>query len=311
MIEESASTNGDVADRFRSGEGEGLVLAAEHQTAGRGRLGREWVTPARTSLTVSFLLVPEGVPADRWPWLPLLTGIAAAAAVRRVTGVQVALKWPNDVLADDHKLGGILLERVEHGGSAAAVVGIGINCHQSHDELPVPEATSLAIVTGGPVDRSALLTALVEELEARYDEWAAGPTCGRRTSSCAPRPDSRCRWRPGWRGGRRGGGRRRGRPARRTHLGRGGAPRRRGRCLRPPGGPDRADRPWHDRPVAISPRLLNEGEHVVLSTRTHVKALILPAVVLIVVAGLAGYLSAARRGPRGHLAVGDLGDHGR
>jgi BirA family transcriptional regulator, biotin operon repressor / biotin---[acetyl-CoA-carboxylase] ligase len=174
VVDRSASTNADVAERFRSGEDEGLVLAAEHQTDGRGRMGREWVTPARSSLTVSFLLVPEGVPPERWPWLPLLTGVAAAAAVRRVTGVQVALKWPNDVLAEDHKLGGILLERVERDGSAAAVVGIGINCHQAQEELPVPEATSLAIVTGGPVDRSALLAALVEELGNRYDEWASG-----------------------------------------------------------------------------------------------------------------------------------------
>ncbi len=174
VVDEAPSTNAELADRFRSGESEGLVLAAEHQTAGRGRLGREWVTPARSSLTVSFLLVPDGVPAERWPWLPLLTGIAAAAAVRRVTGVEVSLKWPNDVLAGDHKLGGILLERVEHDGSAAAVVGIGINCAQTADELPVPEATSLAIVTGAPVDRSALLTALVEELEGRYDAWRAG-----------------------------------------------------------------------------------------------------------------------------------------
>jgi BirA family biotin operon repressor/biotin-[acetyl-CoA-carboxylase] ligase len=174
VVDEAASTNAAVADRFRGGEQEGLVLAAEHQTAGRGRLGREWVTPARSSLTVSFLLVPEGAPAERWPWLPLLTGIAAAAAVRRTTGVQVSLKWPNDVLADDHKLGGILLERVEHDGSAAAIVGIGINCAQTSDELPVPGATSLALVTGGPVDRSALLAALVEELEARYDDWRAG-----------------------------------------------------------------------------------------------------------------------------------------
>jgi BirA family biotin operon repressor/biotin-[acetyl-CoA-carboxylase] ligase len=174
VVEESTSTNADLGDRFRAGEREGLVLAAEHQTAGRGRLGREWVTPARSSVTVSFLLVPDGVPAERWPWLPLLTGIAAADAVRRVTGVQVSLKWPNDVLADDHKVGGILLERVEHDGAAAAVVGVGINCDQQDDELPVPEATSLAIVTGGPVDRSALLAALVEELETRYDEWSSG-----------------------------------------------------------------------------------------------------------------------------------------
>jgi BirA family biotin operon repressor/biotin-[acetyl-CoA-carboxylase] ligase len=174
VVEESASTNADVAARFQGGEEEGLVLVAEHQTAGRGRLGREWVTPARSSLTVSFLLVPGDVPAERWPWLPLLTGVAAAAAVRRVTGVEVDLKWPNDVLADAHKLGGVLLERVEHDGVAAAVVGVGINCAQSADELPVPEATSLWIVTGKPTDRSALLTALVEELAARYDEWRSG-----------------------------------------------------------------------------------------------------------------------------------------
>jgi len=174
VVEESASTNADVAERFRAGEREGLVLVAEHQTAGRGRLGREWVTPARSSLTVSFLLVPGDVPAERWPWLPLLTGVAAASAVHRVTGVEVDLKWPNDVLADGHKLGGILLERVEDGGAAAAVVGIGINCTQTIGELPVPEATSLAIVTGGPVDRSSLLAALVEELAERYDEWRAG-----------------------------------------------------------------------------------------------------------------------------------------
>jgi len=174
VVEETTSTNADVAERFRNGEEEGLVLVAEHQSAGRGRLGREWVSPARSSLTVSFLLLPGDVPAERWPWLPLLTGLAAAVAVRRVTGVEVDLKWPNDVLADGRKLGGILLERVEGPGSAAAVVGIGINCAQSQDELPVPEATSLALVSGGPVDRSALLAALLEELGERYDEWRSG-----------------------------------------------------------------------------------------------------------------------------------------
>lgn len=174
VVEQTPSTNAAVAERFRAGAGEGLVLVAEHQTAGRGRLGREWVTQPRSSLTVSFLLVPEGVPAERWPWLPLMTGIAAAGAVRRVTGIEVDLKWPNDLLAEGDKLGGILLERVEHDGAAAAVVGIGINCAQTPTELPVPEATSLAIVTGAPVDRSALLVALVEEVAARYDEWLSG-----------------------------------------------------------------------------------------------------------------------------------------
>ena len=113
------STNADVADRFRAGEGEGLVLVAEHQTAGRGRLGREWVSPAPR---VADRLLPAGAPDGRrrrrWAWLPLLTGVATAGAVRRATGVEVDLKWPNDVLAGGLKLGGILLERVEHDGSA-------------------------------------------------------------------------------------------------------------------------------------------------------------------------------------------------
>jgi BirA family biotin operon repressor/biotin-[acetyl-CoA-carboxylase] ligase len=177
VVEETTSTNADVADRFRDGEEEGLVLVAEHQSSGRGRLGREWVAPTHSSLTVSFLLVPHA-PPERWPWLPLLTGVAAASAVRRVTGVEVELKWPNDVLSGGLKLGGILLERVERAGrsgpEAAAVVGIGINCAQSGDELPVPHATSLAILTGAPVDRGAVLAGLVEELGALYEQWESG-----------------------------------------------------------------------------------------------------------------------------------------
>ncbi len=174
VVDEVASTNAAVAERFAAGETEGLVLAAELQTAGRGRLDREWVAPARSSLTVSFLLVPDGAAPERWPWLPLLAGTAAAVAVRRVTGAEVALKWPNDVLAEDRKLGGLLLERVGRGADAAAVVGIGLNCDQAQEELPVPDATSLRLVTGAPVDRTVLLGALVEELAARYDEWRAG-----------------------------------------------------------------------------------------------------------------------------------------
>ena len=168
-VAETSSTNADVAERFRGGEAEGLVLVAEHQTSGRGRLGREWVAPPGSSLIVSFLLTPD-VPPERWPWLPLLTGLAAAEAVRRVTGVEAGLKWPNDVLVDGQKLAGILLERVD----AAAVVGIGINVSQTREELPVPEATSLALVADAPVDRWALLRALGEELARRYDELRAG-----------------------------------------------------------------------------------------------------------------------------------------
>ncbi len=173
-VAETSSTNADVGARFRSGEVEGLVLVADQQTRGRGRLDREWVTSPGSSLLVSFLLVPEGVPAERWPWLPLLTGVATADAVRRVTGVEVDLKWPNDVLAGGQKVAGILVERVESGERAAAVVGIGINVSQTVEELPVPEATSLALVADEPVDRRELLRALGEELGRRYDDLVAG-----------------------------------------------------------------------------------------------------------------------------------------
>ncbi len=244
VVEHTASTNADVAERFRGGEGEGLVLVAEHQTAGRGRLGREWVTPARSSLTLSVLLVPgEDVAAERWPWLPLMAGVAAAAAVRRVTGVEVELKWPNDVLADGHKLGGLLLERVERDGEAAAVVGIGINCSQTREELPIPEATSLALVTGAPVDRLTLVTTLVEELAAHYDRWRGGDDLRAEYLELLPNPrPAGAGGRAGRRGDRRGGRRRRGRAARRTHRERGGASRRRGRGLRAMIGPWRSPR---------------------------------------------------------------------
>jgi BirA family biotin operon repressor/biotin-[acetyl-CoA-carboxylase] ligase len=173
-VAETSSTNADVSERFRSGATEGLVLVADHQTKGRGRLGREWVTSPRSSLIVSFLLVPDGLAPERWPWLPLLTGIATAEAVRRVTGVRVDLKWPNDVLVDERKVGGILVERVDEGGRAGAVVGIGINVSQSREELPVPEASSLALVADSPVDRSELLHALTDEIGRRYDDLVAG-----------------------------------------------------------------------------------------------------------------------------------------
>lgn len=174
---EVGSTNAALAERFRAGERAGLVLVAEHQSAGRGRLGREWVVAPGSSLTVSVLLEPDAAP-ERWAWLPLLTGVAAARAVGDVAaeGIAVALKWPNDVLLGEaeEKVGGILLERVEHEGRVAAVVGVGLNVHQRRDELPVDTATSLALA-GVEVGREALLSALLRRLAAAYDAWAGGP----------------------------------------------------------------------------------------------------------------------------------------
>lgn len=185
MVEETGSTNADLGELARAGEAEGVLLATELQTSGRGRLGRTWTAPARSGLAFSMLLRPD-VPPDRLSWAPLLTGVTVASAVRRLTGfgaagdrffpgadgdteVEAVLKWPNDVLVGDRKLAGILVEKV----GDAIVVGVGLNVSLHEDELPVPTATSLAI-EGAPLsDRASLLRAVAREFEGRYREWAA------------------------------------------------------------------------------------------------------------------------------------------
>jgi len=170
VVDETASTNADVAERAKAGEEAGLVVVAEHQTAGRGRLDRTWETPARAALTFSVLVRPT-VDPSRWPWLPLITGLAVAAGVRRTTGLSnVGVKWPNDVLVDGGKAAGILLERVDTPSGPAAVIGVGINVSTTADELPVPTATSLAIA-GADVDRAALLRAVLGELANVLEQW--------------------------------------------------------------------------------------------------------------------------------------------
>jgi BirA family biotin operon repressor/biotin-[acetyl-CoA-carboxylase] ligase len=188
VLEESPSTNAYLTDRARAGAAPGLAVAAEHQSAGRGRLNRAWVTPPRAALTVSLLVRPDRVPLARWPWLPLLTGLAVRDAVRRVAGVECALKWPNDVLVDGRKVAGILVERVERPAGAVAVVGIGVNGTTTRDELPVDTATSLLLEGATSVDRTHLLGDLLREFTQRYDAWVAAAGEGLRlqyTAACS------------------------------------------------------------------------------------------------------------------------------
>jgi BirA family biotin operon repressor/biotin-[acetyl-CoA-carboxylase] ligase len=179
VLDESPSTNAYVARRARDGEAPGLVVVTEHQTAGRGRLDRVWVTPRGAALTLSLLVAPA-VPPVRWPWLPLLTGLAVVDAVR-ATGLEASLKWPNDVLVGDAKVAGILVERVEREPAAMAVVGVGVNVTSTRDELPVPTATSLALA-GGRVDRTTLLAGMLDAFSRRYDGWVAAAGDGLRPS---------------------------------------------------------------------------------------------------------------------------------
>ena len=168
VVEEVGSTNAELAARAAEGTAEGVVLVAEHQAAGRGRLDRVWTSPPRAGLTVSFLLRPD-VPAARRGWLTLLVGVALAESVGEVTGVRASLKWPNDLLAGDgRKLAGILAES----SGTAVVVGVGLNVSTTAAELP-ETGTSIAVVTGSAPDRGPLLLAFLRAVERRYQRWTA------------------------------------------------------------------------------------------------------------------------------------------
>jgi BirA family biotin operon repressor/biotin-[acetyl-CoA-carboxylase] ligase len=179
VVASTGSTNADLLARAVADAAapEGQVLVAEEQTAGRGRLGRSWTSVPGAALTFSVLLRPEGVPAERRGWLPLLAGVAVVSAVRAVAGVQAVLKWPNDVLVDDRKLAGILAEQSPDG--AAVVLGVGVNVATPAGALPVSPAglpaTSL-LVEGASVGREPLLLAILGELERWYAAFRADPS---------------------------------------------------------------------------------------------------------------------------------------
>ena len=172
VVAEAGSTNADLADRARGGEAAGAVLITEFQSAGRGRLGRTWTAPPGSSIAMSVLVRPHDVETSRWTWLPLLTGLAVVEALRRAAEAHAVLKWPNDVLVDGRKICGILAERVETPSGPACVIGIGLNVHLTDEELPVPTATSLAVLNPSRVlGRNPLIVTILRALEAIYSQW--------------------------------------------------------------------------------------------------------------------------------------------
>ncbi|MEU5332876.1 biotin--[acetyl-CoA-carboxylase] ligase [Streptomyces asoensis] len=173
VVQSTGSTNSDLVVAAAAGRAaEGAVLVAEEQTSGRGRLDRRWSAPARSGLFFSVLLTPAEVPVARWGWLPLLTGVAVATGLSRAAGVDTALKWPNDLLVtvggEERKAGGILAERA---GQEAVVVGVGLNVTLRADELPVPQAGSLALAGARSTDRDTLLRGVLRSLEEWYGRW--------------------------------------------------------------------------------------------------------------------------------------------
>lgn len=177
VVAETGSTSSDLAILARAGAPEGTVILADHQTAGRGRLGRTWHAPSGTSIAVSMLFRPAPVPVARWPWLPLLAGVAVVEAVRAETGVAADLKWPNDVMVDGLKLAGLLAEVVPQAGrpetaegGGGVIVGVGLNVTAQRSDLP-PTATSLALCGATDLDWVRVLAAVLRSVAHRYAGW--------------------------------------------------------------------------------------------------------------------------------------------
>lgn len=170
VLDRTESTNAVVAEQARAGAAEGLVVVAEEQTAGRGRLDRAWTSPARAGLTFSVLLRPQA-PLGGWGWLPLLSGLAVVDALSENAGLASQLKWPNDLLVAGAKCAGILCEVV----AGAVIIGIGLNVTTTKAELPHPGTTSLALAGATTTDRATILKSVLRALERRYEGWHTDP----------------------------------------------------------------------------------------------------------------------------------------
>jgi len=171
---EIASTNEEAARLARAGAPEGTLVVAECQTAGRGRLGRQWVSPPNANLYASFILRPP-IPPGAAPQISLVAAIAVSRALAAVGAADVAIKWPNDCLLGGRKVAGILTEMdAEVDRVRAVVLGIGVNLNMTIEAFPAElreTATSLLLATGAQIDRVGFAARLCDDLEEVYDRF--------------------------------------------------------------------------------------------------------------------------------------------
>jgi BirA family biotin operon repressor/biotin-[acetyl-CoA-carboxylase] ligase len=177
VFQETTSTN-DIADKLaRDGVKEGVVVFAESQTQGRGRLGRRWISPARRGLWFSILLRPNLRPQAATQFT-IAAATALVRAIRQQTGTLPAVKWPNDILLNGRKVAGILTElTAELDLVKYIILGIGLDVNQTAGEFPADLrrlATSLKIETGRHIDRAELAASILRELDIDYARIAAG-----------------------------------------------------------------------------------------------------------------------------------------
>lgn len=180
---EIGSTNAEAMALAASGAQHGTVVVADSQTAGRGRQARTWFSPAGMNLYCSVLVrpAPVRIPFAEWlSWIPLASAVAITEAIRTMAGLSLSLKWPNDLLLDDKKVGGLLCENgTDQAKQPFVVIGIGLNVNAGPEAFPselTSRAGSLLEATGRPLDRNRLLSQLLNDLEPVLEELAVeGP----------------------------------------------------------------------------------------------------------------------------------------
>jgi len=177
FLQETASTNRDADAAGGAGAPEGLLIVADSQTAGRGRMARGWFSPAGVNLYFSLLLRPDVAPPCAAS-LPLVVGLAVAEGLaERVPSLQPKIKWPNDVHVSGKKICGILCEmQLKEDTIDYVVAGVGINVNVTAAQLPAElhaTATSIAIETGAEAVRENVLAAILNRFEPLYDQWRA------------------------------------------------------------------------------------------------------------------------------------------
>ena len=198
FFERIGSTNNAAHEAARGGAQDGLLVVADEQTAGRGRLGRSWWAPRGTCLLMSLVLRP-GLPLALAGQLTMCLGLGAVEGIAVQTSVAADLKWPNDLLVAGRKLGGMLTELHTEGGQLSyAVLGLGLNVNVSFDQAAAPEtlaetATSLMASTGSEIDRLALLNAILQRTEIWYDRARRGESPHEAWGHGSHRPSQRQR----------------------------------------------------------------------------------------------------------------------
>lgn len=172
LFQELASTNATAFTLAGSGAAHGTAVLAEAQTAGKGRLGRHWISPPHLNIYCSVILNNPNI-SHHVSWIPLVTGLALAEATRRTCGIEISLKWPNDLLYVEKKIGGILCESASQGSQiSTCVVGFGVNVNGRETDFPDELralATSCFQATRQYHDRNDLIVDMFNRLENWYD----------------------------------------------------------------------------------------------------------------------------------------------